>query len=177
MRTGIAVIISMAAWVCAGAWGGGAALAQMAPLSVYAPVNRPAMVKVSAAAGEEGQEAPLEVRLHAPGQEGPVAVRRVRTGEVDLGSLFPVLFRPGPSGPRVLYAQLYRGGKGLGPPVVIEPLVPRPHATDGLTARVMEAFEKRDAAGLSGLLAMPASKVEELRRAVVRREGVAGGGA
>lgn len=95
-----------------------AAHAQLTPDRMYYGVNR-AIPMTVAAAGDAG--AAVEIALFAPGKPDPVEKASAAAGRVDLAGLFPVLWTA--TAPKVMYAQLIVGGKQVGAPVVLQPLV------------------------------------------------------
>ena len=98
----------------------GAAQAQLVPERLYYGKDRAMPMSIES----EGDD--LVVRLHTrDGElkgEAPVV-----EGEIDLAAVFPELWKA--EQPVVLYAQLYSGDKGVGSPVVLQPLVSRDYAT------------------------------------------------
>ncbi len=107
----VAVITALAAT--------GAAHAQLAPDRLYYGLERPMPMTVRAPSGKAGE---LTIRLLAPVTAEVVASAPVKAGGVDLGALFPVLWKTDEP-PRLLYAQLASGDTGVGPAVVLQPLV------------------------------------------------------
>lgn len=106
------VIAALAGW-------GGAAHAQLTPDRLYYGFERPVPMTVRAPSGKTGE---LTIRLMAPGSAEVVASAPVKAGGVDLGALFPNLWKTDEP-PRLLYAQLAAGDTGVGPAVVLQPLV------------------------------------------------------
>jgi len=99
------------------------ALAQLVPDRTYYGVNRPIPMRVDAPAAAEG---PVSIHLLAPGPNGSadaeiVAQTEVEPGGVDLAGLFPILWTS--AEPRLLYAQLVVNHEGVGPAVVLQPMV------------------------------------------------------
>lgn len=101
------------------------ALAQLLPERLYYGINRAMPMVVGAPAGT-AEGATIEVRLYAPGAAEPAHAAACKAGRVDLAELFPHLWTA--PEPALWYAQLAVDGKGVGAPVVLQPMVtpPRP---------------------------------------------------
>lgn len=99
------------------------ATAQLTPDRTYYGVNRPIPMRVAAPSDTEG---PVSIHLLAAGPNGSadatiVAQQEVEVGGVDLAGLFPILWTS--EQPRTLYAQLVVDHEGVGPAVVLQPLL------------------------------------------------------
>ena len=99
------------------------AFAQLTPDRTYFGVNRPIPMRVVIPADATG---PVAIHLLAPGPKGSadatiVAKSEVEPGGVDLAGLFPILWTS--EKPRVLYAQLVVNNQGVGPAVVLQPML------------------------------------------------------
>lgn len=97
--------------------------AQLTPDRTYYGINRPIPMHVEAPADAEG---PVSIHLLAPGSNGSsdatiVAQQEVEAGGVDLAGLFPILWTSG--SPEVMYAQLVVNHEGVGPAVVLQPML------------------------------------------------------
>jgi len=132
--------------LCANALPSAVARAQLTPARLYVPLNQAVTVTV---ADPEPSGEKLSVRLIDPVTGSTVSSAPTRSGEVDLASMFPSLWAE--PAPRVLLAQLVRGDEEFGPPLVLQPLIQREPARDGLTQEAMEAIRLRDAEALSRL--------------------------
>lgn len=101
----------------------GAASGRITPERLYNPVGRPIPVVVEVPEDATGE---IEIRLLRPRSGEPVATAVATRGRADLASLFPVLHdaRALPAGARVLYAQVFAGGRAVGPALVLQPMVP-----------------------------------------------------
>ncbi|MGD9692546.1 MAG: peptidylprolyl isomerase [Phycisphaerales bacterium] len=115
----------MAAGLCGGAY------AQLSPDRTYYGINRAMPMTVSVPSGAEGV---VEIGLFAPADPGsgvtePRERASAEVGKVDLAGLFPVLWTT--SQPTTLYAQLMVGGKKVGSPVVLQPMVSVEYASNG----------------------------------------------
>ena len=100
-----------------------AARAQLTPDRTYFGVNRPIPMRVTVPASAQ---ASVSIHMLAPGPNGSadaeiVAQSEVEPGGVDLAGLFPILWTS--DKPRVLYAQLVVNHEGVGPAVVLQPLL------------------------------------------------------
>lgn len=93
------------------------ASAQLGATYAYNGVNRPFPIEVRG----KGR---LEIRLLAAGSAETVERAETRAGGQDLAKLFPYLWTRKER--RVLYAQLYSGGKPKGPALVLRPMVNAP---------------------------------------------------
>lgn len=97
--------------------------AQLTPDRTYYGINRPIPMRVAAPSDAEG---PVSIHLLAPGPNGSadatiVARQEVEVGGVDLAGLFPILWTS--EQPRTLYAQLVVNHEGVGPAVVLQPML------------------------------------------------------
>jgi peptidyl-prolyl cis-trans isomerase B (cyclophilin B) len=111
----------------------------------------------------------LVVRLEDPSSGEVLGEAEVEPGAVDLSALFPVIWTT--RSPRVVYAQLYAGGEGVGGAVVLQPVRPPVVAESGLTRLGREAAT--DAAAAERLAGLSATERAGLAREVVwsRAEG------
>lgn len=96
-----------------------AADAQLKPDRTYYGLSRPMPMTVAAPRSDGGE---LAIRLLAPVSGETVESAAVKPGKVDLAALFPSLSKTEET-PRLLYAQLFAGDTGVGPAVVLQPLV------------------------------------------------------
>ncbi|MFT5424518.1 MAG: peptidyl-prolyl cis-trans isomerase B (cyclophilin B) [Phycisphaerales bacterium] len=94
------------------------ALAQLEPERLYNGVGRPLVVQISVPEGVEGG---VEIVLFERPGGAVVARSGAAAGRADLAGLFPSLWAGKSSA--VLYAQLTVGGRGVGSPVVLDPMV------------------------------------------------------
>ncbi len=97
--------------------------AQLTPDREYYGINRPIPMRVAAPSDTEG---PVSIHLLSPGAHGSadatiVAQQEVEVGGVDLAGLFPILWTS--ENPKTLYAQLVVNHEGVGPAVVLQPLL------------------------------------------------------
>jgi peptidyl-prolyl cis-trans isomerase B (cyclophilin B) len=122
-----------------------AAFAQMRPIRLYSGAGRAVEVDVRSPRGEGDVLVRL---LPAAGME-PVSEARVTPGRVDLARLFPELRPEGPKEARLFYAQVVAGGKPLGPPLVLQPMVSPPLARLGEDGKSIE-WEEDDTPVFSG---------------------------
>lgn len=104
----VAVISIVAASV--GSW------AQVVPRYDYNGVDRSFPVTVHRPRGARG---PLEVRLLAPVTAAPSASAPISTGDCDLSSVLPLWKQKTAT---VQYAQLFAGGRPVGPALVLQPM-------------------------------------------------------
>lgn len=106
----------------------GAAHAQLTPDRLYYGVNRSIPMTVAAPAGAEGE---VEIGLFTMGEPGSAMEQKEKAsaaaGRVDLAGLFPVLWTT--TTPKAMYAQLIVGGKRIGAPVVLQPLLNQEYAS------------------------------------------------
>ncbi len=124
-----------------------AANAQITPERTYYGVNRAIPMTVAMPSGASGA---VEIGLFEQGKADPVEKASAAQGRVDLAGLFPVLWTA--AKPRVLYAQLIVGGKQVGAPVVLQPLLSPDYATGaGQQGQIM--WSPRSGEGSSGLRA------------------------
>ena len=146
---------------------------QLEPAWTYFGVNRPAPCRVSLDdAGDAGE---LELVLFDPVGERvverapivPEPTPEAGVGAVDLASVFPVLWTA--RVPRLLYVQLIAGGIPTGAPVVLEPMLSPRRFQDRLSADVIDAFARRDAEGLTRLLALSTKAREDRAGELVER--------
>jgi peptidyl-prolyl cis-trans isomerase B (cyclophilin B) len=98
--------------------------AQIYPAYDYNPVGKPFPVTVKRPADAHGK---LEIRLLTPVTAESIATTQVRTGPVDLATIFPNLWTD--KKPTCLYAQLFAGGKPVGPALVMQPMTNPPTPT------------------------------------------------
>lgn len=105
----------------------GAASAQLTPDRLYYGVNRSIPMTVAVPADATGE---VEIGLFPIGAPGaPVETKEkasAAAGKVDLAGLFPVLWTT--TTPKAQYAQLIVGGKRVGAPVVLQPLLNQEYA-------------------------------------------------
>lgn len=119
----------------------GSALAQLTPAKLYFGVGRPIAVNIEIPKVDSGEpvSGDAEIALFEPGALEPRFRTPVAAGLADLASLFPNLWNPGANKPgtpgesggnsptkalpRLYYAQLEVGGKGVGAPVVLQPML------------------------------------------------------
>ncbi|MCB9847851.1 MAG: peptidylprolyl isomerase [Phycisphaeraceae bacterium] len=94
------------------------ARAQLTPNREYYGINRSIPMTVSTPPGAGGA---IEIALINPGSGEEVSTAAAARGGVDLASLFPVLWTS--ANPETLLAQLVVGGKQIGPPVVLVPML------------------------------------------------------
>lgn len=109
----------------------GLALSQLTPERVYNGIGRPIDVRVKVPRSAAGE---LQVRLLKPVSTTVIAEASVKPGKVDLAQLFPRLFTD--KTPELQYAQLFAGGKAVGPALVLQPMLNPPIsrlAADGKT--------------------------------------------
>ncbi|HYD01763.1 MAG TPA: peptidylprolyl isomerase [Phycisphaerales bacterium] len=116
------------------------ALSQLTPAREFYGVGRPIPMTVSLPSpiAPPGEGAPAgapsspagppdcEIALLSTTADQPVAVAPVLPGKVDLAAVLPVLWNKQPR--EVLFAQLRVGGKGVGAPVVLSPMLNQPRA-------------------------------------------------
>lgn len=107
----------------------GSAHAQLTPARTYYAAGAQMAMEVrlgtAPAAGESTLESPAsseraEVVLLSPAKGDTIARASVVEGAIDLAALFPTIWKD--RRPEVLYAQARVGGKGIGPPVVLQPM-------------------------------------------------------
>ncbi|MCB9845641.1 MAG: peptidylprolyl isomerase [Phycisphaeraceae bacterium] len=92
--------------------------AQLTPERLYYGKDRPVPMSVEVPAGATDA---ARVDVFVPGNPNPVDSASVTAGRVDLAALFSTLWST--QTPVVAYAQLMVGDEGVGPPVVIQPLL------------------------------------------------------
>src|SRR5690554_6938451 len=97
--------------------------AQLTPDRTHYGINRPIPMRV--AVPESGAQT-ISIHLLAPGANGSadatiVAQQEVEEGGVDLAGLFPILWTA--QEPKLMYAQLVVDNEGVGPAVVLQPMV------------------------------------------------------
>jgi peptidyl-prolyl cis-trans isomerase B (cyclophilin B) len=104
--------------------------AQLTPARTYFGINRPIPMNVAASDSAEL----ISIHLLEPGPNGSADAKiveqlEVEAGGVDLAGLFPILWTS--DKPRVLYAQLVVDHKGVGPAVILQPMLSprRAHAS------------------------------------------------
>lgn len=133
------------------------ALGQLTPERQYYGVNRPIPMTVSIPSGGEGE---VEIALFDPVTPGAAASEKApaprekapaAAGRVDLAGLFPVLWTS--IDPKVMYAQLMVGGKKIGSPVVLRPLLNPDYASGVNPDRTIKWTGTREAQTYSGLRA------------------------
>lgn len=94
------------------------AAAQLTPDRTYYGINREMPMTVKAPEGAPGE---AEVQLLTPQTAEVVEKAAVKAGALNLAEKFPMLWTT--AQPRLLYAQLFVGGKKVGPAVVLQPMV------------------------------------------------------
>ncbi len=141
----------MAAGLCGGAY------AQLAPDRTYYGINRAMPMTVTIPSGAEGV---VEIGLFAAAEPGsgvaePSERASAEAGKVDLAGLFPVLWTT--SKPSTMYAQLMVGGKKVGSPVVLQPMVSVEYAKDAGGGN--PAWDARGSMAYSGIKAWSDKRV------------------
>lgn len=94
------------------------AVAQVSPVRVYNGVGRSFDIEVRLPRGIRGD---AELRLLSAVRAASLAEVNVKPGRNDLGKLFPDIWTT--KTPKVRYVQLYVDGKGVGPAMVIQPML------------------------------------------------------
>lgn len=150
MEAGVAMAMSVVT--------AGGAMAQLTPDRTYYGINRSMPMTVSVPSGAEGV---VEIGLFAPGEPGsavsePSERASAEAGRVDLAGLFPVLWTT--SKPGTMYAQLLVGGKKVGSPVVLQPMVAVEYAQDPGGNRP-PAWQSRGSLAYSGIKAWSDKRV------------------
>jgi len=141
--------------------------ASIEPEATYHGVNRPIPVRI-----DLGETEGARIALYGMESGARLGVSGILPTDgrtVDLAALFPVVWTA--RRPVVMAAQLEAGGDPVGAPVVVQPVVEPPRAIDGLTAAVMDAFERSDAAELTRLLQLDREARRRLRDEVVLDDG------
>lgn len=173
--------LGIAFHLVAGVMIGGEARGQIRPERAFIGVNQPVIVTIGD--GGAGAETPagadagseLEVRLLEAGTGAAIERASVATGRADLAALFPTLWTT--RAPRVVYAQVFLGERAIGPALALAPMVSPRVMTDGLTAALLGALERRDRPALERILAAGEANRDRLRQSAVEVGGVGGGGA
>ena len=150
-----------------------AGFAQLIPEHLYFGLNRAIPCRIDLPE-DQRTECAVEAALIEP-LRGEILERTRLLAEengrpplaIDLAQAFPVLWTE--RRPRLLYAQLILDGRAYGSPVVLEPLITPRHYRDALTERVLDAFARRDAAGLTRLLALSERAKADMREGVGAR--------
>ena len=127
------------------------AMAQLTPDRTYYGVDRAIPMTIARPGGAEGD---LAVRLLEPATARVVAEESAVEGKVDLAGLFPLLWMPGDTGPKPLYAQLVIGEKPVGPAVVLVPMVTPRYATHVSQSTGLPVYQDMESRVYSGLTAM-----------------------
>ncbi len=142
--------------------------AQVVPDSLYCGVNRPVWCALRAGNAELHPGAhEVELVLYDPAAGAVVERVRVAPDElsegsrIDLARRFPVIWTGRQT--RLLLVQLVLDGEPVEAPTVLEPLRSPRRFRDGLSARVLDAFARRDAVELTRLLGLSPRARDELR--------------
>lgn len=134
---------------------------QLEPVRAIYGANRAIPVEVRS---PEKTRAIPEIHLLDPATGEAIEAASVDLGRIDLASVFPVLWTT--REPRLLLAQLVIEDRRVGPALVLDPIVDRARAVDGLTARLRRAVDRGDGEELRRLAALPRQEREALRRQV-----------
>lgn len=161
------------------------AAGQIRPEREFYGVNQPVVVAVQDESAEGSREnlggvgsggggVEMEIRLLEGGTGAVLERASVAPGKVDLAALFPTLWSS--RAPRVVFAQVFAGERGVGPALALMPMVTPRVMTDGLTAALLGAMERGDRAALERILAANEANRERLRQTAVEVGGIGGGG-